>query len=119
LSAAEPFRRVANLRRFFGDRVFRGTARRHITSRLCRKENLRNLFCLQFAARLVGAVNARSGWLWRTRLKLFTWFRILRCPLRRSGSRVVGYAAQVPLSTQDFARNLRCLPSMRRKRFKS
>jgi hypothetical protein len=29
-SAAEPFRRVAILRKFFGGRVFRVTARRHI-----------------------------------------------------------------------------------------
>jgi hypothetical protein len=33
--------------------------------------------------------------------------------------RVVAHAAQVPLRTEDFARYLRCLPSMRLKRFKS
>jgi hypothetical protein len=53
-------------------------------SRLRRKKNSRNLLCLQFAARLLSAVNVRTGRIRRTRLKLFTWFRILRRPVRQS-----------------------------------
>jgi hypothetical protein len=53
-------------------------------SRLCRNENLRNLLCHQFAARLVGAVNVRSERFRPARLKPFPWFGILRRPVRRS-----------------------------------
>jgi hypothetical protein len=53
---------------------------------LCRKEKLRNPLCRQFAARLVGAVNVRIGWFRPTRLKPFSWFRVLRRLARRSHS---------------------------------
>ena len=52
-----------------GGRVFYGTARRHASA--AKKTHLaaRKIACLQFAARLAGAVNVRRGSFWRTGFK--------------------------------------------------
>jgi hypothetical protein len=86
-------------------------------SRLCRKENLRERLCRQFAARFVGAVEVRF---WRTpvtRPKPFAWFGILRRPVRRFARRVAADAAQVLVGTQDLARDQGRLPAIWLKRF--
>jgi hypothetical protein len=72
--------------KFLAAAFFLGSRAATSPSRLCRRENLRNPLCHQFAARLVGAVNVRPGRFRPTRLKPFPPFGILRRPVRRSRS---------------------------------
>jgi hypothetical protein len=95
LFAAEPFRRVANLRKFLAAAFFVGSRTATPRSRLCRKENLRNLLCRQFAARLVGAVDVRPGRFRRRGLSASLGFEFCvdRCGSRAARRRACGISA--------------------------
>jgi hypothetical protein len=80
-------------------------------SRPRRNENLCELLCHQFTARLV---SAGDGPLRRNSdgaLKPFLWFGILRRPVRRFARRAVPDAAQVLVRRQDFRGPLGSLPA--------
>jgi hypothetical protein len=86
-------------------------------SRLCRKENWRKLLALSLPQDLSAQLMFDLGKIPTTRLKpsLGLEFCVDRCGV--GAARRPRMLGQVPQGTQDFARNLRCPPSMRLKRF--
>jgi hypothetical protein len=85
-----------------GGRVFHGTARRHASAVKKPRLAARKIACLQFAARLVSAVNVRRGSIWRTGFKRFTRLGISHRAAPRPFAASARHTAQVLQSAPDF-----------------
>jgi hypothetical protein len=121
--AIQPYRRVANPRKFFRQSMaaafFSPPRIRREKALALPQENLCNLRCLQFAARLSYEVNVRRGSLLATRLKRLTFKRISHHTARHWRRASSPHAAQVLTPTMDFRRGDASRLAMRLKRFTS
>src|ERR1700760_565688 len=105
--AIQPYRRVANLRKFFHQSVTAATslAVTHPPrkSRLLPHEKTAPQFCLRFVATKSHDVNVRRGSFLATRLKRLTQLRISHRTAQHARRAVSPHAAQVLQATIDFA----------------
>jgi hypothetical protein len=99
-----------------GSRVFRGTARRHAFAAKKTCLAARKIACLQFAARLVSAVNVRRGSFWRTGFKCRTRLAISHRPAPTFFAAAPRHTAQVLQSAPDFRHDQTSCRAMRPKR---
>jgi hypothetical protein len=103
--------------KFMADAFFAEPRAATSPSRVCRKENLRKLLCLNVAARLVSAVYVRIGHFRLTQLKAFAAFRILCWPARQSRSASSRMRHKCLSGRRISQRTCAACPAMRRKRF--
>jgi hypothetical protein len=85
-----------------GDRVFHGTAYRHVSAAKKPRLAARKIACLQFAARLASAVNVRRGAFWRTGFKRLARLGISYRAVPASFAVARRHTAQVLQSAPDF-----------------
>jgi hypothetical protein len=78
------------------------SARRHAFAAKKPRLAARKIACLQFAARLVGAVNVRCGSFWQTGFKRFPQLGISHRAARRSFAASPRQPSQVLQSAKDF-----------------
>jgi hypothetical protein len=99
-----------------GGLAFHGTARRHASAAKKPRLAARKIACLQFAARLAGAVNVRHGSFWRTGFRCLMRLGISHRGAPTSFAAAPRHTAQVLQSAPDFRHDQTSRRAMRPKR---